>query len=62
MKTDGVWRLCLALALDSRLGIGTAFPGLLGGGGVCAGGVCVGSYSMSESQAVRTDNALPKVS
>lgn len=29
---------------------------------VCAGGVCVGSYSMFESQAVRTDNALPKVS
>lgn len=30
--------LCPALTLDSRLGIGTAFPGLLGRGG--GGGGC----------------------
>lgn len=32
--------LCPALTLDSRLGIGTAFPGLLGRGGGGGGGGC----------------------
>lgn len=39
MRTDGVETLlCPALTLDSRLGIGTAFPGLLGRGGGGGGG------------------------
>lgn len=58
--------LCPALALDSRLGIGTAFLGLLGdaGGGMCGGGVCrawgVFFYSIFALQAVRTDMSFQR--
>lgn len=48
--------LCPALTLDSRLRIGTAFPGLLGRGGGGGGGVFL--YSMSVSQTVRSGMSL----
>lgn len=51
--------LCPALALNSRLGIATAFPGLLGGDGVCVGGG-VFFYSMFVFQAVRTDMSFQR--